>query len=81
VGSLILRLVRRSRVFQRQFSSNDFEQCCVSKSGSQTDLHQRPFALVELSDTFADDVDQNLLVRDVFKGFFNEVASHMKVWS
>jgi hypothetical protein len=31
-----------------------------------------------LSDTFADDVDQNLLVRDVFKGFFDEVASHMK---
>jgi hypothetical protein len=66
-------------IHQRELSINDLEEGGVRKTCSQPDLDQGSLTLIQLADALADDIDQDLLVGNVFQCFFYKMACH-KLW-
>ena len=63
-------------IFQGKFPTDKLQKRSIGQAGTQAYFDQWALALVELPHTLADDVNQHLLVWDVFEGFFNEMAGH-----
>jgi hypothetical protein len=74
--TLIFRMLSLGRVFHCELPIDDLEERGVGQTGTQADFNERPFTLVQLSNPLAHDVDQDLLIGNVFEGFLHKLAVH-----
>jgi hypothetical protein len=64
------------RVGQTELAFDDFLESNVRETGPHWGVHQRTAALIELPHSFAYNINKHLLIRDMLKGFFEEMAVH-----
>jgi len=70
VGRLLERLVG-------QLAGNDFLECNVGQRHPRRRLNHGPMSQAKLANTFGDNVDQKLLIRDYLSCFLQKLSRHM----